>query len=42
MELLRLAGLCALCMLPVTLLRKTAPEQALLLTEAIMTFTLPS
>ena len=40
MELLRLAGLCALCMLPVTLLRKTAPEQALLLTAAILSVTL--
>ena len=40
MELLRLAGLCALCMLPVKLLRKTAPEQALLLTAAILSVTL--
>ena len=30
MELLRLMGLCVLCLLPVLALRKTAPEQALL------------
>ena len=36
MELLRLAALCAVCVLPVTLLRKKTPEQALLLTVAIL------
>ena len=36
MELMRLAALCAVCMLPVALLRRTAPEQALLLTTAIL------
>lgn len=35
MELLRLMGLCALCLLPVLVLRKNAPEQALLLVLAI-------
>ncbi len=35
MELLRLAGLCVLCMGPLVLLRKSAPEQALLLTLAV-------
>ena len=33
---MRLAALCAVCMLPVALLRRTAPEQALLLTTAIL------
>lgn len=36
MELLRLMGLCVLCLLPVLALRKTAPEQALLLTLAVL------
>jgi len=36
MELLKLAALCAACLLPVTLLRKKTPEQALLLTIAIL------
>ena len=36
MELLKLAALCAACLLPVTLLRKRTPEQALLLTTAIV------
>ena len=36
MELLKLAAFCAACLMPVTLLRKTVPEQALLLTSAIM------
>ncbi len=36
MELLRLAGLCTACLLPVVLLRKNTPEQALLLTIAIL------
>ena len=36
MELLKLAALCAVCVLPVTLLRKRTPEQALLLTCAIL------
>lgn len=40
MELMKLAALCAVCMLPVVLLRKTAPEQALLLTIAILTVAL--
>ena len=33
---MRLAALCAVCMLPVALLRRTAPEQALLLTTSIL------
>ena len=37
MELLTLAALCAVCILPVALLRKAAPEQALLLTLAVLT-----
>ena len=37
MELLKLAVLCALCVLPVTLLRRKTPEQALLLTAAVLT-----
>lgn len=36
MELLRLAALCAVCVLPVALLRKKTPEQALLLTIAVL------
>ena len=36
MELMKLAALCAVCVLPVALLRKTAPEQALLLIIAIL------
>lgn len=36
MELLRLAGLCAACLTPVALLRKKTPEQALLLTAAVL------
>ncbi len=35
MELLCLMGLCALCLLPILVLRKNAPEQALLLVLAI-------
>ena len=40
MELLKLAGLCVACLLPVTLLRKKTPEQALLLTIAILSVAL--
>ena len=36
MELMKLAGLCVICLLPVVLLRKSTPEQALLLTAAIL------
>ena len=36
MGLLKLAALCAICVLPVTLLRRKTPEQALLLTIAIL------
>ncbi|MCI9214555.1 MAG: stage III sporulation protein AD [Oscillospiraceae bacterium] len=36
MELLKLAALCTVCILPVVLLRKQTPEQALLLTIAIL------
>ena len=36
MELLKLAVLCVACLLPVTLLRKKTPEQAMLLTIAIL------
>ena len=36
MGLLKLAALCAICVLPVTLLRRKTPEQALLLTVAIL------
>ena len=36
MELLKLAALCAVCLLPVVLLRRQTPEQALLLTIAIL------
>ena len=40
MDLLKLAVLCTVCLLPVTLLRQKTPEQALLLTVAIMAVTL--
>ena len=33
---MKLAGLCVVCLLPVLLLRKSAPEQALLLTIAVL------
>ena len=36
MEALKLAALCAVCILPVVLLRKKTPEQALLLTIAVL------
>lgn len=36
MEILKLAVLCVACLLPVVLLRKQSPEQALLLTAAIL------
>ena len=36
MELIRLAGLCAACLMPVALLRKKAPEHALVLTAAVL------
>ena len=36
MGLLKLAALCAICVLPVALLRRKTPEQALLLTIAIL------
>ena len=36
MELLRLMALCVVCLLPVLLLKKKTPEQALLLTLAIV------
>ena len=36
MELLKLAALCTVCLLPVVLLRGKNPEQALLLTLGIM------
>jgi stage III sporulation protein AD len=36
MESLKLMGLCVACLLPVLLLKKSAPEQALLLTIAIV------
>ena len=36
MELLRLMGLCAVCLLPVMVLRKQSPEQSLLLVLAIV------
>lgn len=36
MELLKLSGLCVACLLPVLLLRKKVPEQALLLTIAVL------
>lgn len=35
MELLKLAGLCAACLIPMVLLRKGTPEQALLLSAAV-------
>ncbi len=37
MELLKLAALCAVCVLPASLLRRKTPEQALLLTAAVLT-----
>ena len=36
MEILKLAALCAVCVLPVVLLRRKTPEQALLLTAAVL------
>lgn len=36
MELIRLMALCVICLLPVLLLKKKTPEQALLLTLAIL------
>ena len=36
MELLKLAALCACCVLPVVLLRRKTPEHALLLTLAVL------
>ena len=36
MEVMKLAGLCVVCLLPVVLLRKSTPEQAMLLTIAIL------
>ncbi len=36
MEIIKMAGLCVLCLLPVVLLRKTTPEQAMLLTIAVL------
>lgn len=36
MEILKLAALCAVCVLPVVLLRRQSPEQALLLTLAVL------
>ncbi len=36
MDLLKLCGLCVVCLLPVLLLRKKVPEQALLLTIAVL------
>ena len=36
MEILKLAGLCVVCLLPVVLLRRQSPEQALLLTLAVL------
>lgn len=40
MEALKLAALCAACLTPVALLRKKTPEQALLLSVAILTVVL--
>ena len=40
MELLRLMGLCLACLPAVVLLKKNAPEQALLLTAAILSLAL--
>lgn len=37
MALLKLAALCCLCLLPAALLKRSAPEQALLLTLAALT-----
>lgn len=36
MEVVKMAGLCVMCLLPVVLLRKPAPEQAMLLTIAVL------
>ena len=36
MDVLKLAALCVVCLLPVILLRRQSPEQALLLTLAIL------
>ena len=36
MELMRLMALCVVCLLPVLLLKKKTPEQALLLTLAVL------
>lgn len=36
MEFIKLAALCVICLLPVTLLRKQSPEQALLLITAVL------
>jgi len=36
MEMLKLTGLCAVCLVPILLLRKSAPEQAFLLTAAVL------
>ena len=36
MEILKLAALCAVCVLPVVLLRRKTPEQALLLTAPVL------
>lgn len=36
MEVLKLAALCVVCLLPVVLLRRQSPEQALLLTLAVL------
>lgn len=36
MDVLKLAALCVVCLLPVVLLRRQSPEQALLLTLAIL------
>ena len=40
MELLRLMGLCLACLPAVVLLKKNAPEQAMLLTAAILSLAL--
>ena len=36
MEMLKLTGLCAVCLVPILLLKKSAPEQAFLLTAAVL------
>ena len=41
MELLRLMGLCLACLPAVVLLKKNAPEQAMLLTAAILSLAAP-